>query len=72
MSQCETAPFLDKLDDLFGLLLPAYVKEGKSYLTIAIGCTGGQHRSVVLAEELAHRISARGFEPTLHHRDVHR
>lgn len=72
MSQCETAPFLDKLDDLFGLLLPAYVKEGKSYLTIAIGCTGGQHRSVVLAEELAHRISVPGFEPTLHHRDVHR
>ncbi len=72
MSQCETAPFLDKLDDLFGLLLPAYVKEGKSYLTIAVGCTGGQHRSVVLAEELAKRIEVRGFEPTLHHRDVHR
>jgi UPF0042 nucleotide-binding protein len=72
MSQCETGPFMDKLDDLFGLLLPSYVKEGKSYLTIAVGCTGGQHRSVVLAEELAHRISAQGFEPTLHHRDVHR
>jgi len=72
MSQCETSPFLDKLDDLFSLLLPAYVKEGKSYLTVAIGCTGGQHRSVVLAEELAERIAARGFEPTLHHRDVHR
>jgi UPF0042 nucleotide-binding protein len=72
MDQCETPPFLDKLDDLFSLLLPAYVKEGKSYLTVAIGCTGGQHRSVVLAEELAERIEARGFEPTLHHRDVHR
>jgi UPF0042 nucleotide-binding protein len=72
MSQCDTAPFLDKLDDLFSLLLPAYVKEGKSYLTIAVGCTGGQHRSVVLGEELAERIQARGFEPTLHHRDVHR
>lgn len=72
MSQCETPAFLDKLDDLFGLLLPAYVKEGKSYLSVAIGCTGGQHRSVVLAEELAERIEARGFEPTLHHRDVHR
>ncbi|HEX6476577.1 MAG TPA: RNase adapter RapZ [Acidimicrobiales bacterium] len=72
MSQCETPPFIDKLDDLFGLLLPAYVKEGKSYLTIAVGCTGGQHRSVVLAEELAERIQDRGFEPTLHHRDVHR
>jgi UPF0042 nucleotide-binding protein len=72
MSQRETPAFLDKLDDLLGLLLPAYVKEGKSYLTVAIGCTGGQHRSVVLAEELAGRIEARGFEPTLHHRDVHR
>lgn len=72
MDQEETPAFLDKLDDLFGLLLPAYVKEGKSYLTVAIGCTGGQHRSVVLAEELAERIGSRGFEPTLHHRDVHR
>jgi UPF0042 nucleotide-binding protein len=72
MSQCDTPAFIEKVDDLFGLLLPAYVKEGKSYLTIAVGCTGGQHRSVVLSEELAERIQARGFEPTLHHRDVHR
>lgn len=64
--------FIGRLDDLMGFLLPAYVKEGKSYLTLAIGCTGGQHRSVVLAEELARRIRARGFAPIVHHRDVHR
>ena len=53
-------------------LLPAYVREGKSYLSIAIGCTGGQHRSVVLAEELAERIRQQGYEPTVHHRDIDR
>jgi UPF0042 nucleotide-binding protein len=72
MEQPETVEFLTKLDDLLGLLLPAYVREGKSYLTIAVGCTGGQHRSVVLAEEIARRIEARGFHPTVNHRDVDR
>ena len=56
-----TAEFLDRVDDLLALVLPAYVKEGKSYLTIGIGCTGGRHRSVVLAEELARRIAGHGF-----------
>jgi UPF0042 nucleotide-binding protein len=72
MEQPETVEFLTKLDDLLGLLLPAYVREGKSYLTIAVGCTGGQHRSVVLAEEIARCIEARGFHPTVNHRDVDR
>jgi RNase adapter protein RapZ len=66
----ETGEFLAKLDDLLGLLLPAYVKEGKSYLSIAVGCTGGQHRSVVLAEELGRLLRARGFDPTIQHRDI--
>ena len=57
---------------LFGLLLPAYVKEGKSYLTVAVGCTGGQHRSVVLAEEIAKRMAGRGYAPTVNHRDIAR
>src|SRR5204863_605299 len=52
LKQRETKEFLAKLDDLFAFLLPNYVDEGKSYLTVAIGCTGGHHRSVVLAEEL--------------------
>ena len=51
---------------------PAYAREGKSYLSIAIGCTGGRHRSVVMAEELAKRIEEHGFRPMVHHRDIER
>ncbi len=68
----EATELLQRLDDLFGLLLPAYVREGKSYLSIAIGCTGGRHRSVVLAEEIAERIRQRGYSPVVHHRDIER
>ena len=68
----EAQELLSKLDDLLAFLLPAYVKEGKSYLTIAVGCTGGHHRSVAIAEELASRIRAHGFEPGVHHRDIAR
>ena len=68
----ETAAFLDKLDDLLAMLLPAYIREGKSYLTVAMGCTGGRHRSVVLAEELARRLDAHGMPTTVFHRDVDR
>ena len=71
-SQPETVEFLAKLDDLLGLLLPAYVKEGKTYLSIAVGCTGGRHRSVVLAEEIARCMEGHGFKPTVHHRDLYR
>jgi UPF0042 nucleotide-binding protein len=72
MSQPETTEFLERLDGLLGFLLPAYAREGKSYLSIGVGCTGGRHRSVVLADELARRIAARGFNPTVHHRDTAR
>ena len=72
MEQPETSQFIEKIDDLLGLLLPSYLKEGKSYLTIAVGCTGGHHRSVVLAEEIAARMRTRGFSPTVSHRDVER
>jgi UPF0042 nucleotide-binding protein len=48
------------------------VAEGKSYLTIAMGCTGGHHRSVVMAEEVAALLRARGFEPRVAHRDIDR
>ena len=68
----ETAEFLEKVDALLELLLPAYVAEGKSYLTIAMGCTGGHHRSVVMADEVARLLRARGFEPRVTHRDVER
>ncbi len=72
MEQPATVEFLDRVDDLLSLVLPAYVKEGKSYLTIGIGCTGGRHRSVVLAEELYRRIAGHGFSPLVHHRDIDR
>ena len=68
----EAEELLRRLDDLFALLLPAYVREGKSYLSIAIGCTGGRHRSVVLADEIAERIRRRGYAPVVHHRDIDR
>ncbi len=68
----ETAEFLDKLDDLLVMLIPAYIREGKSYLTVAMGCTGGRHRSVVLAEELSRRLDGRGLPSTVFHRDVDR
>jgi UPF0042 nucleotide-binding protein len=70
LNQPATAEFLKRLASLFDLLLPAYVKEGKSYLSIAVGCTGGNHRSVVLAEELGRLLRERGFHPSVQHRDV--
>jgi RNase adapter protein RapZ len=66
----QTGEFLARLEDLLDLLLPAYVQEGKSYLTIALGCTGGRHRSVAIAEELARVLRRRGFDPAVTHRDV--
>ena len=72
MKQPETELFLAELERLFALLLPAYVKEGKAYLSIGVGCTGGHHRSVVLAEELAKILERLGFGANVHHRDVER
>ncbi|HEY7946955.1 MAG TPA: RNase adapter RapZ [Acidimicrobiales bacterium] len=72
LSQEATGPFLDRLADLLTSLLPAYVAEGKSYLTIAMGCTGGRHRSVVLADELSCRLHAGGIASSVFHRDVDR
>jgi len=69
LSQPETAPFLERLDDLFDVMVPAFIKEGKHYLTIGIGCTGGKHRSVVLAEELATHIRRLGVGVQVDHRD---
>jgi len=65
-----TEPFLDKLHDLVNFSIPPYVKEGKAYLTIAIGCTGGRHRSVMVTEELAAFLRSRGYEPLVQHRDI--
>jgi len=62
--------FLDKFSALLTDLLPRYRAEGKSYLTIAIGCTGGKHRSVVMAEKLSARLLEHGYQTHLSHRDV--
>ena len=64
--------FVDRFDDLLGSLLPQYEAEGRVYLTIAIGCTGGRHRSVAVAEELAGRLRSRGVAVRTSHRDVGR
>jgi UPF0042 nucleotide-binding protein len=72
LGQEATDPFLGRVDDLVGALLPAFVEEGKAYLTIALGCTGGRHRSVALAEELGARLRARGATPIVIHRDIDR
>jgi len=72
LSRPETTDFLDHLDGLLAMLIPAYIREGKSYLTVAMGCTGGRHRSVVLAEELASRLDAHGMPTTVFHRDIER
>ena len=63
-------PFLEQVDQLLDLVLPAYDDQGKAYLTIAFGCTGGRHRSVAMAEEVARRLKLRGYRPRLQHRDV--
>jgi UPF0042 nucleotide-binding protein len=65
-------PFFDNLTRLLAPLLPRFYAEGKSYLTVAIGCTGGRHRSVFVAEELARWLGERGHQVSVHHRDVER
>jgi UPF0042 nucleotide-binding protein len=68
----QTAEFLDKVTELLEFLLPHYIKEGKSYLTVAFGCTGGQHRSVFIAEEMKKRLNADGYRVKATHRDMPR
>ncbi len=62
-------PFVERLTALLDLLVPAYREEGKSYLTLAFGCTGGKHRSVFLAETVAAWLAGRGFAPAVRHRE---
>lgn len=73
LDQPATGQFLDLLKPLLGFTVPAFQEEGKSRLTIAIGCTGGQHRSIVLAEELAAWLRAEGHGPVgVFHRELER
>jgi UPF0042 nucleotide-binding protein len=66
----QTKEFLDKTEDMLKFLLPHYIKEGKSYLTVAFGCTGGQHRSVFIAEEMKKRLEHEGYRVKSSHRDM--
>ena len=72
LEQPGATDFLDRLDSVFEVVVPRFVHEGKSYLTVALGCTGGRHRSVVLAEALAERIADHGLNATVTHRDIDR
>jgi UPF0042 nucleotide-binding protein len=64
--------FVDRVDDLLAFLIPRFEAEGKSYLALSIGCTGGHHRSVAVAEELAKRLAGHGVKATVRHRDIDR
>jgi UPF0042 nucleotide-binding protein len=72
LEQPATAAFLDRLGALLALLVPEYEREGKTYLTIAFGCTGGRHRSVCIAEQVADQLRDLGLEPGVTHRDLRR
>jgi UPF0042 nucleotide-binding protein len=72
LERAQTSDFLDRFDGLLTSLLPAFEAEGKSYLTVAVGCTGGRHRSVAIAEELARRLRERGHAVRVGHRDIAR
>jgi UPF0042 nucleotide-binding protein len=72
MSHPDTGEFLERTESLLEFLLPRYEAEGKSYLTIGIGCTGGRHRSVLVAEELGRWLAERDVEASIRHRDLQR
>jgi UPF0042 nucleotide-binding protein len=66
----QTAEFISRITDLLVYLLPHYIAEGKSYLTISFGCTGGHHRSVMIASDICKRLAAAGYRAKETHRDV--
>jgi UPF0042 nucleotide-binding protein len=72
LEQPDGSELLRRLRDLLGYLLPHYQREGKAYLTVAVGCTGGRHRSVALVEELREAVAAHGIPVNVTHRDVDR
>ena len=66
----QTGEFLRRIESLLGYLIPHYIREGKSYLTIALGCTGGRHRSVTLAEVIRRALQRKGYSTKVVHRDL--
>ncbi|MGA7097450.1 MAG: RNase adapter RapZ [Acidimicrobiia bacterium] len=72
MGEDAAKEFVDRVDDLLDFLIPRFEAEGKSYLSVAIGCTGGHHRSVAIAEELGRRLAQHGVKAVVRHRDIER
>lgn len=70
LEQGETKGFIEKLDDMLDFLIPHYKKEGKRQLIVSIGCTGGRHRSVAIANEVYRQLLSRGFNSSVEHRDI--
>jgi UPF0042 nucleotide-binding protein len=68
----QTRVFLKKIESLLRFLIPHYITEGKSYLTIAFGCTGGRHRSVMMAEVIRKALARRGYTVKVVHRDLNK
>jgi len=68
----QTGEFLRRMQGLLTYLIPHYIEEGKSYLTIAFGCTGGKHRSVMMAESMRHSLEKRGYATRVVHRDINK
>jgi UPF0042 nucleotide-binding protein len=66
----QTGQFLKRIESLLTYLIPHYIREGKSYLTIAFGCTGGKHRSVMLAESVQKALEKHGYSAKVIHRDI--
>jgi UPF0042 nucleotide-binding protein len=66
----QTGQFLRRIESLLGYLIPHYIREGKSYLTVALGCTGGRHRSVALAEVIRRALKRKGYSAKVVHRDL--
>jgi UPF0042 nucleotide-binding protein len=72
LEHANSRELLRRLEDFLGFVLPAYQREGKAYLTVAVGCTGGRHRSVALVEELRGFLERLGLAATVVHRDMDR
>jgi UPF0042 nucleotide-binding protein len=72
MSADGAKEFVDRIDELLAFLIPRFESEGKSYLAVGIGCTGGHHRSIVIAEELGRRLAQHGIKANVRHRDIDR
>jgi UPF0042 nucleotide-binding protein len=70
LDQSETKGFLIKLEDMLNFLIPNYIKEGKRQLIVSIGCTGGRHRSVALANEIHEILLNNNFNSRIEHRDI--